>query len=112
VYQKDAEVLFPARVITSLRHLRSEKWQQLVEYVLTQPEDSPDALAFSLMMIRLDGCLTCHADSYRALHGCTLCAYQAVNRFRGADDDLLDLWKVARMEILTWHTTGIPPLVE
>jgi hypothetical protein len=112
VYQKDAEVLFPARVIISLRHLRSEKWQQLVEHVLTQPEDSPDALAFSLMMIRLDGCLTCHADSYRALHGCTLCACQTANRFRGADDDLLQLWEVARADILTWYTTGIPPLVE
>ncbi len=112
MYQKDAEVLFPARVIISLRHLRGEKWQQLVEHILTQPEGSPDVLAFSLMMIRLDGCLTCHADSYRALHGCTLCAYQTVNRFRGTDDDLLQLWEVAHAEILTWYMTGIPPLVE
>jgi hypothetical protein len=112
VYQKDAEFLFPARVIGSLRHLRGEKWQQLVEHVLAQPESSPDALAFSLMMIRLDGCLPCHADSYRALHGCMLCAYHTVNRFRGTDDDLLDLWAVARAEILTWLATGIPPLVE
>jgi hypothetical protein len=112
VYQKDAEVLFPARVIASLRHLRGEKWQQLVDHVLAQPEGSLDALAFSLMMIRLDGCLTCHSDSYRALRGCTVCASQTVNRFRGADDDLLHLWEVARAEILIWYTTGIPPLVE
>jgi hypothetical protein len=112
VYQKDAEVLFPTRVIGSLRRLRGEKWQQLVEHVLVQPEGSPDVLAFSLMMIRLDGCLPCHADSYRAQHGCTLCACQTVKRFRGADDDLLQLWEVARVEILSWYTTGIPPLVE
>jgi hypothetical protein len=99
-------------VIPSLGYLRGEKWQQLVDYVLAQPEGSTDALAFSLMMIRLDGCLTCHSDSHRALHGCTLCANQAVNRFRGADDDLLHLWEVARVEILTWYTTGIPPQVE
>ena len=112
MYQKDAEVLFPARVIILLRHLRGEKWQQLVEHVLAQPESSPDTLAFGLMMIRLNGCLTCHADSYRALRGCTQCASQIVNRFRGADDDLIQMWEVARAEILTWYSTGIPPLVE
>jgi hypothetical protein len=41
-----------------------------------------------------------------------LCAYQTVNRFRGTDDDLLQLWEVAHAEILTWYMTGIPPLVE
>jgi hypothetical protein len=110
VYQKDAEVLFPARVIVSLRHLRSSRWQALVEQVVSQPENNPDALAFSLMMIRLNGCLTCRADSYRALHGCTLCAHQTVNRFRGADSDLICLWEVARAEILTWYATGEPPV--
>jgi hypothetical protein len=112
VYQKDAEVLFPARVIVSLRHLRGDRWQQLVERVLSLPESEPDVLAFNLMMIRLNGCLSCHADSYRALHGCTLCASQTVSRFRGTDDDLIQLWEVAQAEILTWLATGIPPLVE
>jgi hypothetical protein len=112
VYQKDAEVLFPTRVIILLRHLRSDRWQQLVEHVIGQPENNPDTLAFSLMMIRLNGCLTCHADSYRALRGCSLCAHQTLTRFRGADDDLIRLWEVARAEVMTWCATGEPPLVE
>ena len=107
-----AELLFPPRLMASLRHLRGPEWAELVSRVVKLPETDPDSLAFTLMMIRLDGCLTCHADSYRALHGCTLCAYQTVNRFRGTDDDLLQLWEVARAEILTWYMTGIPPLVE
>ncbi len=112
MYQNDAEVLFPPRVIVSLRALRGETWQRLVDHVLFRPENDPDVLAFSLMMIRIDGCLTCHADSYRALRGCTLCAQQSVNRFKGSDDDLLEMWEIARCDILRWLELGIPPLQE
>lgn len=112
MYQKDAEVLFPPRVIQALRPLRGPLWQQLVEQILARPENHPDVLAFSLLMIRIDGCMTCHADSFRAMRGCTVCARQAINRFRGSDEDLLDLWENARAEILRWLDTGIPPQVE
>jgi hypothetical protein len=112
MYQKDAEVLFPTRVIASLRLLRGMKWQQLVEHVLTLPENDPDMLAFNLVMIRLDGCLSCQADSFRAMRGCTLCARQSLLRFKGTDDELVDMWETARSEILRWQRTGIPPLVE
>jgi hypothetical protein len=111
VYRNDAEVLFPVRVIAALRDLRSARWQQLVEHVIARPENDPDVLAFVLMMIRLDGCLTCHPDSFRALNGCTLCARQCVNRFKGTDDDLLRLWEMARSDVLRWLTTGQPPAI-
>ena len=52
LYQNDAEMIFPARVIPTLRNLRGQDWQQLVQQVMDLPEDAPDALAFSLMMIR------------------------------------------------------------
>jgi hypothetical protein len=112
LYQPDAEVLFPARVIASLRYLRGEPWQQLITHILRCPEDDPDLLAFSLVMIRLDGCLTCHADSYRAMRGCTLCAQQTIVRFKGTDEELVRLWETARAEVLHWYATGQPPLVE
>ena len=112
MYQKDAEVLFPTRVTISLRHLRGDKWQQLVNHVLTLPETDPDVLAFNLVMIRLDGCLTCQADSFRAMRGCTVCARQSLMRFKGSDDDLVEMWEIARSEILRWQRTGVPPLVE
>lgn len=112
MYQKDAEVLFPMRVTPSLRDLRSEKWQALVDHVLGLPESDPDALAFCLLMIRLGDCLPCRADSYRALRGCTACAFQTVSRFRGSDDDLIQMWEVARAEIMTWKETGVVPLID
>ncbi|MBN1680021.1 MAG: hypothetical protein JW966_06990 [Anaerolineae bacterium] len=112
LYQEDAEVLFPARVIAVLRDLRGEQWQVLVSYVITRAEDDPDLLAFSLLMIRLSGCLSCHADSYRAMRGCTQCARHSVLRFKGTDDDLIRLWQSARDEVLRWLSSGEPPLME
>ncbi len=109
LYQSDAEVLFPARVIPLLRDLRGSEWRQLVDRVLAAGESHPDTLAFGLMMIRLDGCMTCHADSYRAMRGCSLCARQAIARFKGPDRELIALWERARAEIALWLETGIVP---
>lgn len=112
MYRNDAEVLFPPRVIATLRPLRGDPWRRLVEHVMVRPENDPDVLAFSLMMIRIDGCLTCHADSYRALRGCTACARQSINRFKGTDDDLVAMWEFARADITRWLELGVPPRME
>jgi hypothetical protein len=111
VYRNDAEILFPVRVMATLRDLRGPAWQQLVGHAAARPEDDPDVLAFVLMMIRLDGCLTCHPDSFRALNGCTLCARQCVNRFKGTDDDLIRQWEIAREDVLRWLATGQSPVI-
>ncbi len=86
----DNELLFPPNVIATLRSERGQTWRGLVERVVRLPEDHPESLAFSLMMIRLDGCLTCETDSYRAMRGCAACARQTLRRFKGPDDLLLD----------------------
>lgn len=112
MYQSDAEVIFPPRVIKTLRLLRGPDWQHLIEHVMVQPEENPDVLAFSLLMIRLTGCLSCHAHSYRAMRGCTMCASHTIARYKGTDQDLIDAWEVARHEILHWQETGTPPTVD
>jgi hypothetical protein len=99
VYQAETDLLFPIRAAISLQELRGEVWRRLVDRACQAPDASLDELAFCLLMIRLAGCLTCHADSYRALRGCSACARQAVRRFRGTDGDLLALFDRARMEI-------------
>jgi hypothetical protein len=110
MYQSDAEILFPARVIPSLRNLRGPEWQQLVDHVLQHSSDSVAQQSFTLMMIRLDGCLTCHADSYRAMRGCTLCAQQTIARFKGDDFELVALYENAVCDIERWRKTGeVPP---
>ncbi len=111
LYQSDAEVLFPARVIPLLRDLRGTEWCDLIDRVVLAGESHPDTLAFALMMIRMDGCMTCHADSYRAMRGCSICARQAVARFKGTDRELLALWNSARTEIDLWLETGDIPII-
>ena len=89
MYQPDAELLFPARVIPTLEGLRGERWDELVQSVCAQPEGSLLELGFCLMMIRIAGCMTCHAGSHRARLGCTACAQQATRRYKGSDEDLM-----------------------
>ena len=112
MYQSDAEILFPTRVIPQLRTLRGAQWQQLVDRVLASDDGSLEKQAFTLMMIRLDGCLTCHADSYRAMRGCSLCAQQSIARFKGSDAELLDAFSQAYEDMQQWHSTGEVPAGE
>src|SRR5512144_2043278 len=99
MYNEDTDVLFPPRVIPQLQDLRGETWRELVNKVLDQPADSIERLAFVLMMIRLGGCMTCHADSFRAMRGCTQCAIQTVRRFRGSEEELLNHFQEAVADI-------------
>ena len=112
LYQNDAEMLFPARVIPSLRDLRGHDWKTFVDRVSTQPESDPDVLAFSLMMIRLNSCMTCNSDSYRALRGCAQCAQHIVSKFKGTDKELIERWQVARSEIVAYLKLGVVPQEE
>lgn len=99
MYHK-TEMMFPPRVVPTLRDLRGEGWQKLVDKISALPEMHPDKLAFMLMMIRLDGCLRCDADSYRAMRGCGLCARQILRRFKGSDEDLIKQFDLARQDVL------------
>ncbi len=99
MYNSDTELLFPMRVIPSLGSLRGEVWRQLVKQVADQKVGTTGQLAFVLMMVRLGGCVTCSADSFRAMRGCTQCAWQTVRRYRGSDEELLGQFEQARIEV-------------
>ncbi len=101
------ELMFPPYAIPALRDLRGEEWRQLVERVAALPPTHPDSLAFSLMMIRLDGCLACETDSYRAMRGCTLCAAQTIRRFKGSDSELLQAYKDAHRDVTAFLTNEV-----
>jgi hypothetical protein len=94
-----SELLFPPYAISPLRGLRGPEWNALVKRVGALPETHPDSLAFSLMMIRLDGCLTCETDSYKAMRGCAQCAIQTIRRFKECDEDLLQLFQEAQADV-------------
>jgi len=105
-----AELLFPPRLIPSLRDLRGPEWAALVERVTRLPETEPDSLAFSLMMIRLNGCVKCHEGSFKYMRGCQLCATQTVMQFKGSDEDLVVLYQKARRDIGAY--LAVEPVIE
>lgn len=94
-----SELLYPPYAIAPLQGLRGPEWDALVRRVAALPETHPDSLAFSLMMIRLDGCLTCETDSYKAMRGCVQCAIQTVRRFKEGDKELLRFYEEAQADV-------------
>jgi len=93
MFNTDTEILFPVRVIPSLRDLRGEEWHNLVDYVILQPDDSAAKIAFTALIVRLGGCGACNADSFRAMRGCTQCARLTIKRFKGSDSELIALYE-------------------
>jgi hypothetical protein len=95
----DNDILFPHPVIITLKGLRGESWAKLVERIASLPENHEETLAFMLMMVRLNGCMTCETDSYRAMRGCMACSHQTLRRFKGEDQELVDMYDAALKDI-------------
>ncbi len=84
----DTELIFPTRLIPHLRNLRGELWQAVIDKVINNQDDIGSKMGMVILMSKLAGCLTCNADSYRAIRGCTICSQQALKRYKGSDKDL------------------------
>lgn len=100
------EILFPPRLIPQLREAAGPEFRKLVDQVAGLDEAHPDSLAFTLMMIRLDGCLECETDSFRAMRGCQACALQNLRRHRADERELLKLYKSALKEVQAHPAAG------
>jgi len=95
----ETDLLFPARVIPSLIETRGDIWQLLVKEIASAEPDSLEVMAFTLLMVQIGNCVFCNTDSYRAMHGCHQCARQALHRFRGTDEELVDMFTRAKSEV-------------
>ena len=96
----ESEILFPASLIPELRDARpGVAWQKLIDRLSEADEGSEDVLSFSLMMVRLNNCLTCDLDSYRATMGCLQCSRRTLHTFRGSDAQLNQKLLEARAEM-------------
>lgn len=93
------ELIFPPRLMSSLRDLRDPTWSLLVDRVDSLGPTHVERLAFELLIVRWSGCVNCQADSFRAMQGCTQCASQAIRRYRGSNADLMTLFSEAVSEI-------------
>lgn len=94
-----SEILFPYRSIASLKHLRGERWQNLVAQVAAQPDGALDTVAFTLLMIRQCDCLSCDMGSYKASLGCTPCSQRTIASIKLDDDALIEEFEQARQEV-------------
>jgi len=102
MYNPDTDLIFPPRAIPTLSSERGSVWLDLVTIAQKSGPDSPERVAFILMMARLNNCATCNADSYRAIHGCSACARQSLKRFHGSDEELAGLFNTAKVEVTSF----------
>ncbi len=89
------EILFPPDLIPELRDAAGKEWRQLIDKITPLPDTAPERLALALLMVRLDGCLECETDSFRAMRGCATCAIQSVHRYRRQERELIKQYKAA-----------------
>jgi hypothetical protein len=82
-----------------LRDMRGEEWRDLIDRVTVVPDNHPDKLAFVLMMVRLNICMECETDSYRAMRGCAMCATQTLRRYHGSDKELFKMYDKAMTDV-------------
>jgi hypothetical protein len=69
-----SELVVARRAVPALRDLRGPRWAALVARVAKSAETDPDAQAFALVKINLNGCCRCDLQRYRARVGCASCA--------------------------------------
>ena len=99
MYNPDTEVLFPIRVSSQLKTIRGIEWLGLIDKINDKDTKFIDQMAFSWMMVQLCSCVSCNADSFRAMRGCTQCSTQTIRRYRGEDRELLLEFESARRDV-------------
>lgn len=94
------EFLFAHWAVPKLKNLRGPKWHALVERIARLPETHPDALAFALTMVRINGCVNCTAQRYRERGGCASCAQMVLTTLsKETEPALLARFRAAQKEI-------------
>jgi hypothetical protein len=93
------DLLFPSRAIEPLRKLRGECWENLINNLIELDPMSLDRIAFVLFMVRISGCTTCQSDSFRAMRGCILCSNTTIKRYKGSDQNLIELYNEAKKDV-------------
>jgi hypothetical protein len=99
MYSHDTELLFPPKIIPSLQGLRGSHWNNFLDQLNQEANTALNQMAFVLFMVRMNGCMTCSSDSYKAMRGCYRCATLSIQRFPGSDRELVLLFQDALSEI-------------
>ena len=99
MYNPDTDLLFPPRILPVLQDLRGKHWQELVTNVIAAGPGSLEQVAFVLMMARMNNCVTCNSNSYRAMNGCLPCTKLSLKRYRENDEVLIGVFQATRAEV-------------
>jgi hypothetical protein len=94
----DTELIFPLRILPKLKDLRGEIWGKIIIELL-ETKDLVNQVGMIVLMIKVAGCITCNADSYRAIRGCTLCSQQAIKRYKGTDKELIQIYSKSCVKV-------------
>jgi hypothetical protein len=98
--QARTEFLFAHWAVPMLKDLRGPRWRALVERIAALPSTHPAALAFALMMVRVNGCVNCDARRYRERGGCAHCSRFVLTTLSKENEaGLLARFRVAQREI-------------
>jgi hypothetical protein len=98
--QSRPEFLFAHWATPVLKDLRGARWRALVEHVAPLPSTHPDALAFALLLVRVNGCVTCDARRYRERGGCAQCSrFVLTTLSKESEVSLLVRYRAAQKEI-------------
>ncbi|MDE3090121.1 MAG: hypothetical protein KGJ80_12130 [Chloroflexota bacterium] len=90
--------------------MRGARWRDLVARVAMLPSTHPDALSFALMMVRVNGCISCDMRRYRERAGCANCARFVLTTLNKENEaSLLARFHAAQKEIARSLNT---PLLE
>jgi formylmethanofuran dehydrogenase subunit E len=74
----------------------------MVEQVEKSGDLSPERIGFVLLMVKINGCTSCNADSFRAMQGCTQCSKQAIRRLKEPDKTLVKLFNSSKQEVVAF----------
>jgi hypothetical protein len=100
VLKTRTEFLFAHWAVAALKNLRGDKWRELTTRVAVLPETHPDALAFALAMVRVNGCITCDARRFRERGGCANCSKFVLTTLnKETEASLLARFRAAHKEI-------------
>ena len=101
------DLLFPPHLFLSLGELRGPAWQDLVCSISKLSESSLEQAAIVLLIARLANCSSCNGNSQRAALGCADCSKQALKRFHGSDQELVQAYETAKLDVNA-YLRGIP----
>ena len=99
MFNSEAELLFPLRLLPEIKGIRGETWAKMVDQASAPTSQLIDQLAMELLLVRMVGCVNCDSDSFRAMRGCEFCIRQTLRRYKGSDAELMKTYEQSEQEI-------------